>query len=72
MKDPADYKDYRVVGTNPCSEQSLEDKELCNLVETFPSKHESFDDYKETLKYAYMYAKTVTLLKTKGNLENAL
>lgn len=36
----------------------------CNLVETFPSKHESLDDYKRTLKFAYLYSKTVTLTKT--------
>jgi hypothetical protein len=37
---------------------------LCCLVETFPDKHESLEDYKKTLKYAYLYAKTVTLGKT--------
>jgi len=30
-------------------------------VETFPDKHEDIHDYRETLKYAWMYAKTVTL-----------
>jgi len=45
-------------------EQSLEDAEICCLVETFPNNHESFEDYKQTLKYAYLYAKTVTLGKT--------
>lgn len=34
------------------------------LVETFPHNHSSLDDYKVTLKYAYLYAKTVTLGKT--------
>ena len=34
------------------------------LVETFPNNHESLEDYKRTLKYAYLYAKTVTLGKT--------
>ena len=36
MKDPADWKDERVAGSNPCLEQSLESYELCCLVETFP------------------------------------
>lgn len=36
----------------------------CNLVETFPTKHESLDDFLVTIKYAYLYAKTVTLLAT--------
>lgn len=47
-----------------CVEQSLEDRELCCLVETFPGRHSSFEDYKKTLKYAYLYAKTVTLVPT--------
>ena len=47
-----------------CLEQSLESYELCCLVETFPNNHDSVEDYLKTLKYAYMYAKTVTLGKT--------
>lgn len=47
-----------------CGEQTLEDRELCCLVETFPSRHENYEDYQHTLKYAYIYGKTVTLLKT--------
>ena len=43
-------------------EQSLEDGEMCNLVETFPDHHENLKDYLETLRYAFLYAKTVTLL----------
>lgn len=57
-------KDFRVVGVNPCAEITLEDKELCNLVELIPSNHESMDDFKETIKYAYLFAKTITLLNT--------
>lgn len=34
------------------------------LVETFPAKHETLEDFKRTLKYAFLYAKTVTLGKT--------
>lgn len=56
--------DGRVKGGNPCLEQSLESYELCNLVETFPANHEDADDYMRTLKFAYLYAKTVTLLPT--------
>lgn len=56
--------DGRVKGSNPCVEQSLESYELCNLVETFPANHENADDYMRTLKFAYLYAKTVTLLPT--------
>lgn len=64
MGEPKDYKDMKVVGTNPCAEQSLESFELCCLVETFPAKHETKEDYLRTLKFAYLYAKTVTLCKT--------
>ena len=64
MRNGKDNKDHRVAGGNPCLEQSLESYELCCLVETFPSNHDSLDDYLKTLKYAYLYAKTVTLGKT--------
>ena len=64
MKNGGDDKDHRVAGGNPCLEQSLESYELCFLVETFPSNHDSLEDYQRTLKYAYLYAKTVTLGRT--------
>lgn len=47
-----------------CLEQSLEHMELCCLVETFPNRHDSLEDYKRTLKFAYLYAKAVTLGNT--------
>lgn len=56
--------DGRAKGTNPCGEQSLESSELCCLVETFPANHDHCDDYMRTLKFAYLYGKTVTLLPT--------
>lgn len=64
MNNGKDNKDHRVQGGNPCLEQSLESYELCCLVETFPANHESIEDYIQTLKYAYLYAKTVTLGQT--------
>jgi ribonucleoside-triphosphate reductase len=64
MKNGGDWKDHRVAGGNPCLEQSLESYELCCLVETFPNNHDSIEDYQRTLKYAYLYAKTVTLGRT--------
>jgi adenosylcobalamin-dependent ribonucleoside-triphosphate reductase len=64
MKDKANGKDTRVVGSNPCMEQSLESYEMCCLVETFPERAESKKDFLRTLKFAYLYAKTVTLGKT--------
>lgn len=64
MSEPADYKDALVKGTNPCGEQSLESYELCCLIETFPSRAESIEDYLRTLKFAYLLGKTATLANT--------
>ena len=61
MNNGPDYKDDRARGGNPCLEQTLEPYELCCLVETYPENHDDLEDYKRTLKFAYMYAKTVTL-----------
>jgi ribonucleoside-triphosphate reductase len=72
MIDPPDDKDKKAAGINPCGEQTLESFELCNLVETFPSRHDSYKEYQETLKYAYLYAKSVTLLKTHWSITNAV
>lgn len=64
IKNGKDNKDNRAQGVNPCSEQSLESYELCCLVETFPMNHDTQEDYLRTLKFAYLYAKTVTLGQT--------
>jgi len=64
MNNGPDFKDSRALGANPCAEQTLEHLEMCCLVETFPAKHDSLEDYIKTLKYAYLYGKTVTLSKT--------
>jgi len=61
MNNGPDYKDHRARGGNPCLEQTLEPYELCCLVETYPHNHESLEAFKRTLKFAYLYAKTVTL-----------
>ena len=70
--DPPNNKDWRAAGYNPCAEQSLESFECCTLVETFLNRHESLEDYKRTLKFAYLYAKTVTLLPTHWEETNAI
>lgn len=72
MKDPADWADNECVGVNPCSEQTLHNYELCTLVETFPARHDSLEEYLETLKVAYLYAKTVTLVPTHWPETNAV
>lgn len=72
MIDPPNNKDRLAMGSNPCSEQTLEDHELCCLVETFPAHHESFEDYQRTLKFAYLYGKSVTLVPTHNMKTNAV
>jgi len=70
--DPPNNKDWRVAGYNPCAEQSLESFECCTLVETYLNRHDNLEDYKRTLKFAYLYAKTVTLLPTHWEETNAI
>ena len=70
--DPPNNKDWRAAGYNPCAEQSLESFECCTLVETYLNRHESKEDYLRTLKFAYLYAKTVTLLPTHWEETNAI
>ena len=70
--DAPNDKDWRVAGYNPCAEQSLESYEMCTLVETYLNRHDSVEDYKRTLKFAYLYAKTVTLLPTHWEETNAI
>jgi len=72
LADPENNKDWRAAGYNPCAEQSLESMECCTLVETYLNRHENLDDYKRTLKFAYLYAKTVTLLPTHWEETNAI
>ena len=70
--DPPNNKDWRAAGYNPCAEQSLESFECCTLVETYLNRHDSLEDFKRTLKFAYLYAKTVTLLPTHWEETNAI
>lgn len=72
LADAPNNRDWRVAGYNPCAEQSLESYEMCTLVETYLNRHESLEDFQRTLKYAYLYAKTVTLLPTHWPRTNAI
>jgi adenosylcobalamin-dependent ribonucleoside-triphosphate reductase len=72
LGDPINNKDHRIMGYNPCAEQSLESYEMCTLVETYLNRHESKEDYLRTLKFAYLYAKTVTLMPTHWEETNAI
>lgn len=72
LVDPPNHRDHRAAGYNPCAEQTLESFECCTLVETYLNRAESLEDYKRTLKVAYLYAKTVTLLPTHWARTNAI
>jgi ribonucleoside-triphosphate reductase len=72
MADAPTWADEAAQGSNPCVEQTLWDRELCCLVETYPAHHESFEDYCRTLRLAYLYAKTVTLVPTADPQTNAV
>ena len=64
MVDAPDWKDSMARGINPCSEQILESGEGCNITETYPANHDTFEEFKETLKYCYLYNKSITLIPT--------
>lgn len=72
LVDPPNDRDYRAKGFNPCVEQTLESYECCTLVETFPTRCSDKADFLRTLKYAYMYAKAVTLVPTHWPETNAV
>jgi ribonucleotide reductase alpha subunit len=53
-----------------CCEQSLESYEVCNLVEIFPPNIDDEEQFLEVVKYAYLYGKSVTLVRTHIDLTN--
>lgn len=67
-----DYIDYRVDGGNPCLEQTLENFEMCNLVEVMINRNSTLDEFLETLTCAFLYAKIVTLIPTNWPQSNAI
>jgi len=72
LADAPDNKDWRFAGFNPCVEQPLESGEMCTLVNVHLSKIIDEAELKRVLKYAYLYAKTVTLLPTGIPRTNAI
>ena len=62
MNDKEDYRDRLAMGGNPCLEQTLESYEMCCLAETFPHHHNSFEEFRSTLQFAFLYAK-LSILK---------
>jgi ribonucleoside-triphosphate reductase len=59
-------------GMNPCGEIPLEDRELCNLVEVFPTRCESKQEWFAVLDYATFFASTVALLPSHDPTTNAV
>eukprot|EP00607_Mallomonas_marina_P001696 CAMPEP_0182436698 /NCGR_PEP_ID=MMETSP1167-20130531/83062_1 /TAXON_ID=2988 /ORGANISM="Mallomonas Sp, Strain CCMP3275" /LENGTH=624 /DNA_ID=CAMNT_0024629141 /DNA_START=341 /DNA_END=2215 /DNA_ORIENTATION=- len=72
MSEPKNFRDYRARGGNPCLEQTLESFELCCLVEVFPMKHDTEEDFLRSVQLAMTYAKTVTLGSTHWPESNAV
>ena len=60
MNGVVDNRDADAIGTNPCAEQSLHDGEVCNLVEVYLNNHMTYASFAKSLKYAFLYAKTVS------------
>ncbi len=67
-----DHSDWRALGCNPCAEQTLEHKELCCLVEVFISRISDEYELQKVLKYAYLYAKTVSTVEVHDRETNAI
>lgn len=59
-------------GMNPCAEICLEDRELCNLVEVFPTRCDDLSEFWDVLEFATFYATTVSLLPTHDSSTNAV
>lgn len=57
---------------NPCGEIPLENFELCNLAEVFPTRCVDETTYYNALKFATFYASTVSLLPTHRPETNAV
>jgi ribonucleoside-triphosphate reductase (thioredoxin) len=60
------------LGGNPCLEQTLEDHELCNLVETFPYRVADEDEMERVARAAFFMGKVVSLCMTHHTSTNAV
>jgi ribonucleoside-triphosphate reductase len=56
--------DDKATLVNPCGEIALENFELCNLSEVFPTKCNNINDFYDSIKYSTFYSTTVSLLPT--------
>lgn len=62
----------RATLVNPCGEIPLENKELCNLAEVFPSRCDNYEDFTNALDFATFYASTVALCPTHSYKTNVV
>lgn len=61
---PIPVRRDQATGLNPCGEIPLEDKELCNVAETCPTRCQSKEAWYEACEFATMYCSSVSLLPT--------
>lgn len=61
---PIPVREDNADGLNPCGEIPLEDKELCNVVETLPTVCQTTQQWYEACEFASFYASCVSLLPT--------
>ena len=59
-------------GLNPCGEVILEDKELCNLSEIFPSRCSTRKEFLQAVGHATFYSSTVALYPTHSPATNVV
>lgn len=59
-------------GLNPCAEVILENKELCNLSETSPTRCPDVETWYKACEYASFYSSTTSLLPTHSAATNEI
>lgn len=65
-------REDRAIGLNPCGEIPLENREVCNLAETFPTMCDNVDEWYKACEYAAFYCSTVSLLPTHQSSTNRI
>ena len=60
MNGQVDTGDTNAMGVNPCAEQVLHHREMCTLAEIYLPRIRSKSEFARAVKYAYLYAKSVT------------
>lgn len=62
----------RAIGINPCGEIPLEDKEVCNVSDTLPTRCRDLSAWLRACQFATFYTSTVSLLPTHHTCTNAV